>query len=131
MNMRKTRFYIAAIALLAACSMLAPGSASAKTTRIKDIVQIEGVRDNMLVGYGLVVGLNKSGDSLNNSPFTQQSMVAMLERLGVNTRGQKLNTGNTWHSASSTRAKFAPPMKPAEFVADIRLMVAKRPCTTK
>lgn len=68
--------------------------AEAKTTRIKDIVEIEGVRDNMLVGYGLVVGLNGTGDSLGNSPFTQQSLIAMLERLGVNTRGQKLNTGN-------------------------------------
>jgi flagellar P-ring protein precursor FlgI len=64
------------------------------TTRIKDIVDIEGVRDNMLVGYGLVVGLNGTGDSLNNSPFTQQSLIAMLERLGVNIRGQQLNTGN-------------------------------------
>lgn len=69
-------------------------SANAKTTRIKDIVDIEGVRDNQLVGYGLVVGLNGSGDSLNNSPFTAQSLYAMLERLGVNVRGQNLNTGN-------------------------------------
>ncbi|MCB9996508.1 MAG: flagellar basal body P-ring protein FlgI [Rhodospirillales bacterium] len=68
--------------------------AHAKTTRIKDIVDIEGVRDNMLIGYGLVVGLNGSGDSLNNSPFTEQSLIAMLERLGVNVRGQNLNTGN-------------------------------------
>lgn len=68
--------------------------AFAKTTRIKDIVTIEGVRDNMLVGYGLVVGLNGTGDSLNNAPFTKQSLIAMLERLGVNTQGQKLNTGN-------------------------------------
>lgn len=69
-------------------------NADAKTTRIKDIVDIEGVRDNMLVGYGLVVGLNGTGDSLNNSPFTQQSLTAMLERLGVNVKGQNLNTGN-------------------------------------
>jgi flagellar P-ring protein precursor FlgI len=68
--------------------------ANAKTTRIKDIVDVEGVRDNPLVGYGLVVGLNGSGDSLNNSPFTEQSLIAMLERLGVNIRGQNLNTGN-------------------------------------
>ncbi len=68
--------------------------ASAKTTRIKDIVDIEGVRDNLLVGYGLVVGLNGSGDSLGNSPFTEQSLIAMLERLGVNVRGETLNTGN-------------------------------------
>ncbi len=69
-------------------------AAQAKTTRIKDIVDIEGVRDNPLVGYGLVVGLNGSGDSLNNSPFTEQSLIAMLERLGVNVRDQNLNTGN-------------------------------------
>ncbi|MAM35014.1 MAG: flagellar biosynthesis protein FlgA [Micavibrio sp.] len=68
--------------------------AEAATTRIKDIVDVEGVRDNMLVGYGLVVGLNGTGDSLNNSPFTRQSLTAMLERLGVNVREQNLNTGN-------------------------------------
>ncbi len=69
--------------------------AHAKTSRIKDIVDIEGVRDNQLVGYGLVVGLNGTGDSLNNSPFTEQSLIAFLERLGVNIRGLNLNTGNT------------------------------------
>ncbi len=68
--------------------------ASAKTTRIKDIVDFEGVRDNQLVGYGLVVGLNGTGDSLNNSPFTEQSLTAMLERLGVSTRDQNMNTAN-------------------------------------
>lgn len=68
--------------------------AEAKTTRIKDIVNFESVRDNQLIGYGLVVGLNGTGDSLNNSPFTEQSLLAMLERLGVNVRGQNLNTGN-------------------------------------
>ncbi|MGE4312947.1 MAG: flagellar basal body P-ring protein FlgI [Pseudobdellovibrionaceae bacterium] len=68
--------------------------AEAATTRIKDIVDVEGVRDNMLVGYGLVVGLNGTGDSLNNSPFTRQSLTAMLERLGVSVRDQNLNTGN-------------------------------------
>ena len=75
--------------------MICPlSSAQAKTTRIKDIVDIESVRDNQLIGYGLVVGLNGTGDSLGNSPFTEQSLVAMLERLGVNVRGQNLNTGN-------------------------------------
>jgi flagellar P-ring protein precursor FlgI len=68
--------------------------AQAATSRIKDIVNIESVRDNQLVGYGLVVGLNGTGDSLNNSPFTEQSMIAMLERLGVSVRGENLNTGN-------------------------------------
>jgi flagellar P-ring protein precursor FlgI len=68
--------------------------ADAKTTRIKDIVNFESVRENQLIGYGLVVGLNGTGDSLKNSPFTEQSLLAMLERLGVNVRGQNLNTGN-------------------------------------
>lgn len=69
-------------------------SAQAATTRIKDIVDIEGVRENVLIGYGLVVGLNGTGDKLSNSPFTEQSLIAMLERMGVNVRGQNLNTGN-------------------------------------
>lgn len=64
------------------------------SSRIKDLVDIEGVRENQLVGYGLVVGLNGTGDTLNNSPFTQQSLTAMLERLGVNTRGRNLRTAN-------------------------------------
>lgn len=64
------------------------------TSRIKDLVDIEGVRENQLVGYGLVVGLNGTGDTLNNSPFTLQSLTAMLERLGVNTRGANLRTAN-------------------------------------
>jgi flagellar P-ring protein precursor FlgI len=80
---------------LAMTAMLAPfADAFAATARIKDIVDIEGVRDNQLVGYGLVVGLNGTGDSLNNSPFTRQSLQAMLERLGVNTRGENMRTAN-------------------------------------
>lgn len=79
----------------AIAAMLAPfGDAFAATARIKDIVDIEGVRDNQLVGYGLVVGLNGTGDSLNNSPFTRQSLQAMLERLGVNTHGENMRTAN-------------------------------------
>lgn len=81
----------AMVAIILTCTGLV---ANAKTTRIKDIVDFEGVRDNQLVGYGIVVGLNNTGDSLNNSPFTEQSMIAMLERLGVSIRGQNLNTGN-------------------------------------
>ena len=61
-------------------------------SRIKDLVGVEGIRDNMLVGYGLVVGLNGSGDSLINAPFTEQSLITMLERLGVNARGQTMQT---------------------------------------
>lgn len=79
----------------ASASLAAPNTkATSGMTRIKDIVDFEGVRDNMLVGYGLVVGLNGTGDSLNNSPFTKQSVLGMLDRLGVNVRDEKLNTKN-------------------------------------
>jgi len=63
-------------------------------SRIKDLAEIEGVRENQLIGYGLVVGLNGTGDSLNNSPFTLQSLQGMLERMGVNTRNSNLRTKN-------------------------------------
>jgi len=69
-------------------------STAAATSRIKDLANIEGVRQNQLLGYGLVVGLNGTGDTLNNTPFTKQSLQAMLERLGVNIRGQQIRTGN-------------------------------------
>src|SRR5215471_111722 len=82
----------AALALLLA-ALLAPAPAAAQV-RIKDIASFEGVRDNMLVGYGLVVGLNGSGDNLSNSPFTQQSIIGMLERLGVNIRGENFKPKN-------------------------------------
>lgn len=80
-------------AVLASAVGWAP-MASYASSRLKDIVDVEGVRDNQLIGYGLVVGLNGTGDSLRNSPFTKQSLEAMLERLGVNTREQNLNTKN-------------------------------------
>jgi len=63
-------------------------------SRIKDIVTFEGIRDNMLMGYGLVVGLNGTGDKLTNNSFTEQSLIAFLERQGVNTRGNSLKTKN-------------------------------------
>ncbi|MBO6548711.1 MAG: flagellar basal body P-ring protein FlgI [Rhizobiales bacterium] len=85
-----------AIILLLVCGQLfsvsiTPAFAS---SRIKDLVDFEGIRENQLVGYGLVVGLNGTGDSLNNSPFTKQSLQALLERLGVNTRESDLRTAN-------------------------------------
>ena len=90
-------------ASLAALTLMAGPSAPARadgptyataTSRIKDLANIEGVRQNQLIGYGLVVGLNGTGDTLNNIPFTKQSLQAMLERLGVNIRGANLRTGN-------------------------------------
>jgi len=76
-----------------AVSICAPAPVQA-ASRIKDLVDIEGVRENQLIGYGLVVGLNGTGDTLNNSPFTLQSLQAMLERLGMNTRDAQLRTKN-------------------------------------
>jgi len=70
---------------------LSAGAASAKS-RIKDIVAFEGVRDNQLVGYGIVVGLNGTGDALRNAPFTKQSLTSALERSGVNVRDTTPNT---------------------------------------
>ena len=54
---------------------------------LRDLVSIEGVRTNQLVGYGLVVGLQGTGDTLRNSQFTQQSLSAMLQRMGVSVTG--------------------------------------------
>jgi len=81
------------LAALIASAMLWPAVAQA-SSRIKDLASVEGIRENHLVGYGLVVGLDGSGDSLRNAPFTRQSLQAMLERLGVNTRDANLNTDN-------------------------------------
>ena len=79
--------------LLAVSSI--PAHAGGSTgVRIKDITGIQGVRANQLIGYGLVVGLNGTGDTLNNIPFTKQSLQAMLERMGVNIRGSTIRTGN-------------------------------------
>ncbi len=84
----------AAAAIVVVFAFLALLSNAGAASRIKDLANVEGVRENQLIGYGLVVGLNGTGDTLNNIPFTKQSLTAMLERLGVNVRGQNLRTGN-------------------------------------
>jgi flagellar P-ring protein precursor FlgI len=63
-------------------------------SRIKDIASVEGVRDNILIGYGIVVGLSGTGDNLQNSVFTQKGLVDFLEKVGVNVQGANLNTKN-------------------------------------
>lgn len=92
----KTTFKALLLAVLCAgiVAVSTGAQAASSSTRIKDIVEFEGVRDNLLIGYGLVVGLNGTGDSLNNSPFTEQSLIGMLDRLGVNVRDEGLNTKN-------------------------------------
>ena len=83
-----TRFLIAMLAILLA------GTAVASPIRIKDLVEFDGVRGNDLVGYGLVVGLNGTGDGLRNSPFTEEMMANLLERLGVNVAGEDFRPKN-------------------------------------
>jgi len=85
---------LALAAIAVAWVMTAMALPAHAASRVKDLANIEGVRQNQLIGYGLVVGLNGTGDTINNSPFTKQSLTAMLERLGVNIRGQTLRTGN-------------------------------------
>jgi len=89
----------AALAALAALAVvltgLGAGSAAAQNqSRIKDVADFEGVRDNLLVGYGLVVGLNGTGDDLDSAIFTRESLIGMLQRLGINARGNDLDTDN-------------------------------------
>ena len=82
------------LALLALCALGALAQPAGAASRVKDIADFEGIRENMLVGYGLVVGLNGTGDSLNRSIFTRESLIGMLERLGVNARDTSLRTQN-------------------------------------
>ena len=80
--------------LVTACALLLtailPTAPAMALSRIKDIAEFEGVRENQLVGYGLVVGLDGTGDDVKKkSPFTRESLIGMLERLGV-----KVNQAN-------------------------------------
>ncbi|MDX2095118.1 MAG: flagellar basal body P-ring protein FlgI [Alphaproteobacteria bacterium] len=93
---------MAMAALLFAVLVAGPVNAA----RIKDVVAFEGIRDNLLLGYGLVVGLNGSGDKLQNNAFTEQSLIGFLERQGVNTRGVQLKSKNV--AAVTVTAKLPP-----------------------
>ncbi|TDE38887.1 flagellar basal body P-ring protein FlgI [Antarcticimicrobium sediminis] len=95
---------LGAAVLGAACCL---GSVVSAEVRVKDIASFEGVRENHLIGYGLVVGLLGSGDKMSNSPFTRESVKGMLERLGVaNLDGDLLKTKNT--AAVMVTAKLPP-----------------------
>lgn len=81
-------------------------AAAASPVRLKDLVEYDGVRSNDLVGYGLVVGLNGTGDGLRNSPFTEEIMTNILERLGVNVTGEQFRPRNV--AAVLVTAKLPP-----------------------
>ncbi len=93
LNIRR-RLYLVFTGLFLASQLALYAVPAAAASRVKDIADFEGIRDNHLVGYGLVVGLNGTGDSLTNSPFTKQSLEAMLERLGMNIRNNNVKTDN-------------------------------------
>ena len=93
--MKKTRLFLHTVmAMILAFASVSPASA-AGTSRIKDIASLQAGRDNQLIGYGLIVGLQGSGDSLRASPFTEQSMRAMLQNLGISTQGGQSGAKNT------------------------------------
>ncbi|KZL11415.1 flagellar basal body P-ring protein FlgI [Pseudovibrio sp. Ad26] len=91
--MRSVSRSLGAIYLAFLALFLSFDSASA-LVRIKDIADLRGMRSNQLVGYGIVIGLNGSGDTMRNSPFTEQSLQSMLERMGVNVRESNLRSRN-------------------------------------
>ena len=82
------------MALVMACGTLPQAANAAAVARIKDIASLQSGRDNQLIGYGLVVGLQGSGDSLRASPFTEQSLRAMLQNLGISTQGGESRSKN-------------------------------------
>ncbi|MBR9841756.1 MAG: flagellar basal body P-ring protein FlgI [Rhodobacteraceae bacterium] len=85
-----SRFFCLCFALM----FMMPAMALASPVRIKDLVEFDGVRGNDLVGYGLVVGLNGTGDGLRNAPFTEEIVSNILERLGVNVAGEQMRPKN-------------------------------------
>ncbi len=86
--------------------------------RVKDIVDVENVRTNQLVGYGLVVGLAGTGDRTRNTPFTEESLQAMLERMGVNVRDVQMKPANV--AAVSVTATM-PPFARAGSTIDVQV----------
>ena len=82
------------LAFLAIPSFTGWGSSLDAQTKLRDVLDIEGVRTNDLIGVGIVVGLNGTGDSVRNSPFTEDSLSQMLERLGVNVQGEEIKPNN-------------------------------------
>lgn len=93
----RTRFFLTTLAVIGSLLGSVPASADGPyivSARIKDIASLQAGRDNQLIGYGLVVGLQGTGDSLRSSPFTDQSMKAMLQNLGISTQGSQSNAKN-------------------------------------
>jgi flagellar P-ring protein precursor FlgI len=80
--------------LLLALVLIVSAASAQAAVRIKDIADIKGLRENQIIGYGLVIGLNGTGDTLRNAPFTEQSLQSMLENMGINVRNETTSTTN-------------------------------------
>ncbi len=90
-------------------------SGAAYADRIKDMASIQGVRDNQLIGYGLVVGLDGSGDQTTQTPFTVQSIISMLSQMGVNMpQGTSLQLKNV--AAVMVTATLPPFSRPGQTI---------------
>ena len=83
----------AALALIVTGFMFVAENANA-VSRIKDIADFEGIRDNQLIGYGLVVGLNGTGDNIKSVDFTRESLISMMDQMGINARGGQIKAKN-------------------------------------
>lgn len=81
-EMKHSIFFRLLAHVCVAAGLLA-GTGAAQAERLKDLASIQGVRGNQLIGYGLVVGLDGSGDQVRQTPFTQQSLTNMLSQLGI------------------------------------------------
>jgi flagellar P-ring protein precursor FlgI len=102
---RARRSFVAfALSVALACAALAP-AAPAHAERLKDLAQIQGVRDNPLIGYGLVVGLDGTGDQTTQTPFTTQTLANMLANLGISINNQAAGLSNQQSSLSNIQLK--------------------------
>ncbi|HYS68566.1 MAG TPA: flagellar basal body P-ring protein FlgI [Paraburkholderia sp.] len=94
-----------ALAFVALACAVLPAATPAHAERLKDLVQIQGVRDNPLIGYGLVVGLDGTGDQTTQTPFTTQTLANMLANLGISINNQAAGSSNSQSSLSNIQLK--------------------------
>ena len=83
----------AALAIMT-LGLLMPATEAGAVSRIKDIADFEGIRDNQLIGYGLIVGLNGTGDNIKSVDFTRESLISMMDQMGINARGGQIKAKN-------------------------------------
>ncbi|MFM0740336.1 flagellar basal body P-ring protein FlgI [Paraburkholderia xenovorans] len=103
--LRRVAQFGRALAVVALACAALPAATPAHAERLKDLVQIQGVRDNPLIGYGLVVGLDGTGDQTTQTPFTTQTLANMLANLGISINNQAAGSTNQQSSLSNIQLK--------------------------